>query len=124
MAEYRIESQFLDFEMLNPSDARHPLPSQAETKSQETAEEADFDKELTDSKKEKVGCGCLGKLFFKRGCQVFVGVAQCYGSCPETKDQWSKGWISNQFSWILFNKIKIWKKNSVNYPLIPKPSMF
>ena len=56
--------------MSNPSDAWHPLPSQAETKSQETAEEADFDKELTDSKKEKVGCGCLGELFLS-------GVARC-----------------------------------------------
>ena len=65
MADYRIALPFGDFEMSNPSDVWHPpCHSQAETKSQETAEEADFDKELTDSKKEKVGCGCLGEPFF------------------------------------------------------------
>jgi len=62
MADYRIALPFGDFEMSNPSDVWHPpCHSQAETKSQETAEEADFDKELTDGKKEKVGCGCLGE---------------------------------------------------------------
>ena len=50
-----------------------PLPSQAETQSQETAAKADFDKELTDSKKEKVGCGCL-KVFYWLVAKCLLGL--------------------------------------------------
>lgn len=74
MADYRIALPFGDFEMSNPSDVWHPpCHSQAETKSQETAEEADFDKELTDGKKEKVGCGCL-KVFYWLVAKCLLGL--------------------------------------------------